>query len=73
MQKYVQTLTNLYCTFYKFVGHDEKYCRDYDFLYERSRDTYKIQGEVQQEGNTVHFNSLGRGNFKPHGGFIGRR
>jgi hypothetical protein len=27
MQKYVQTPTNLYYTFYKYVGRDEKYCR----------------------------------------------
>jgi hypothetical protein len=46
MQKYVQTPTNLYCTFCKFVGHDEKDCRDYDLLHEISRDIYKIQGDV---------------------------
>jgi hypothetical protein len=67
MQKYVQTPTNLYCTFCKSVGHDEKYCRAYDLLHERSRDTYRIQGEVQQEGNTTQFNSPGRGNFNPRG------
>jgi hypothetical protein len=72
MQKYVQTPTNIYCTFCKSVGHDEKDCRAYDLLHERSRDTYRIQGEVQQEGNTTQFNSPGRGNFNPHGGFRGR-
>jgi hypothetical protein len=72
MKKYVHTPTNLYCTFCKFVGHDEKDYRDYDLLHERSRDTYRIQGEMQQEGNTTQFNSLGRGNFNPCGGFIGR-
>jgi hypothetical protein len=50
MQKYVHTPTNLYCTFCKSVGHDEKDCRPYDLMHERSRDTYIIQGEVQQEG-----------------------
>jgi hypothetical protein len=54
------------------VGHDEKYCRAYDLLHEISRDTYRIQGKVQKEGNTTQFNSPGRGNFNPHGGFIGR-
>jgi hypothetical protein len=54
------------------VGHDEKYCRAYDLLLERSRDTYRIEGEMREEGNTTQFNSLGRGNFNPHGGFIGR-
>jgi hypothetical protein len=51
------------------MGHDEKDCRAYDLLHEISRDTYRIQGKVQQEGNTTHFNSLGRGNFNPRGGF----
>jgi hypothetical protein len=54
------------------VGHDEKYCSAYDLLHEISRDTYRIQGEVQQEGNSTQFNSPGRGNFNPHGRFIGR-
>ena len=72
MKKYVQTPTNIYCTFYRFVGHDEKDCRDYDLLHERSRDTYRIQGKVQQEGNVMHFNSLGRGNFNPRGGLRGK-
>jgi hypothetical protein len=41
-------------------------------MHEISRDIYKIQGEVQQEGNTTQYNSPGRGNFNPHGGFRGR-
>jgi hypothetical protein len=53
MKKYVQTPTNLYYTFCKYVGHDEKDCRAYDLLHERSRDTYIIQGKVQEEGNTM--------------------
>jgi hypothetical protein len=35
MQKYVQTPTNIYCSFCKYVGHDEKDCRVYDLLHER--------------------------------------
>jgi hypothetical protein len=72
MKKYVQTPTKLYCTFCKSMGHDEKDYRAYDLLHEISRDIYKIQGEVQQEGNTTQYNSPGRQNFNPHGGFIGR-
>jgi hypothetical protein len=72
MQKYVQIPMNLYYTFYKFVGHDEKDCTAYDLLHEISRYIYKIQGEVQQEGNTMQYNSPGRGNFNPRGGFRGR-
>ena len=54
------------------MGHDEKDCRAYDLLHERSRDIYIIQGEVQQEGIITQFNSLGKGNFNPRGGFRGR-
>jgi hypothetical protein len=72
MQKYVQTPTNMYCTFYKSVGHDDRYCKAYDLMHERSRDIYKIQGEVQQEGKTTQYNFSGRGNFNPLGGFRGR-
>jgi hypothetical protein len=70
MKKYGQTPTNIYYTFSKYVGHDEKGCRDYDLLHKRSRDTYIIQGEMQEEGNATQFNSPGRGNFNPRGGFI---
>jgi hypothetical protein len=54
------------------VGHDDRDCRAYDLMHERSRDIYKIQGEAQQEGNTTQYNSPGRGNFNPRGGFRGR-
>jgi hypothetical protein len=73
MKKFVQTPTNLYCTFYKSVGHDDRYCRAYELMHESSIDIYKIQGEVQQEGNTTQYNCRGRGKFKPRGGFRGRR
>jgi hypothetical protein len=46
MQNYVQTHKNLYCTFYKSVGNDDRDCRDYDLMHERLRDIYKIQGKV---------------------------
>jgi hypothetical protein len=72
MKKYVQKPTNLYYTFCKLVGHDEKDYRAYDLLHERSIDTYRLQGKVQHEGNATHFNSPGRGNFNPRGGFRGR-
>jgi hypothetical protein len=35
-------------------------------------DIYKIECEVQQEGNTTQYNSLGRENFNPRGEFRGR-
>jgi hypothetical protein len=68
MQKYVQTPTNLYFTFYKFVGNDDRYCRAFDLMHERPRDIYQIQGEVHQEGNIAQYNSLGRGTFNPCSG-----
>jgi hypothetical protein len=71
MKTYIQTPTNLYCTFCKLVGHEDKDFMSYDLMHERSRDVYTIQGEVQQEGNTTQYNSPGRGNFNPHGGFRG--
>jgi hypothetical protein len=46
MQKYVQTPTNLYWMFYNLVRRDDRDCRAYDLMHERSRDMYKIQGEV---------------------------
>jgi hypothetical protein len=30
-------------------------------MHEMSRDAYRIQGELQQEGNVAQFNSPGRG------------
>jgi hypothetical protein len=69
MQKYVQEPTNLYYTFCKYVGHDEKDCRAYDLMHERLRDTYIIQGEVQEEVNATQFNSPRRRNFNPSDGF----
>jgi hypothetical protein len=53
MQKYVQTPTNLYFMLCKSVSNDDRDCRAYDLMHERTRDIYKIQGKVQQEGNTT--------------------
>jgi hypothetical protein len=53
LQNYVETATNMYCTFFKSIGNDDRDCRDYDLMHERSGDIYKIQGEVQQEGIIV--------------------
>jgi hypothetical protein len=72
MQKYVQIPTKVYCTFCKSVGHNDRDCRAFDLMHERSRDIYKIQGEVHQEGNNAQYNSPGRGTFNPRGGYRGR-
>jgi hypothetical protein len=69
LQKYVQTPTNMYFTFFKSIGHDDRDCRDYDLMHERLKDIYKNQGQVQQEGSIAQYNSPRRGNFNPRGGF----
>jgi hypothetical protein len=53
MHKYVQTPTNLYFTFCKSIGNDDIDCRAFDLMHKISRDIYKIQGEVHQEGNNA--------------------
>ena len=58
--------------FCKSVGHDYRDCRAYNLMHEMSRDIFKIQGKLQQEGNIAQYDSLGRGNFNPCGGFKGR-
>jgi hypothetical protein len=72
MKKYVQKPTNLYFKFCKSMGHDDRDCRAYDLMHERSREIYNIQGEVAQEENTTQYNSSGRGKFNPRSGFRGR-
>jgi hypothetical protein len=72
MQKYIQTPINLYCTFFKSVGHNDRDCRAYDLMHKGSRDIYKIQGKAQQEGNNPQYNSPRRGNFNPCSGYKGR-
>jgi hypothetical protein len=37
----------------------------------KGQETYKIQSEVQQEGNTMQYNSPVRGKFNPRDGFRG--
>jgi hypothetical protein len=57
MKKYAQTPMNLYYTFCKTVGHDDRDCRAFDLMQERSRDIYNIKGEVHQDGNNAQYNS----------------
>ena len=45
MQKMVTKVENLYCTFCRLVGHDDKNCRAYDLLQERTYDSYFVKGE----------------------------
>jgi hypothetical protein len=45
LQKYQSTPKNLFCNFCKSVGHEEKDCRAFDLLRERTSDIYRIQEE----------------------------
>ena len=45
MQKMVTKAENMYCTFCRLVGHDEKNFRAYDLLQERTYDSYFVKGE----------------------------
>ena len=45
LQKIVSTLINLFCKFCKLVGHDEKDCRAYQLLKEKTIDTYLMKNE----------------------------
>jgi hypothetical protein len=53
------------------MGHDDRYFRAYDLMHKMSTNIYKIQGEVQQEGNTTQYKSSRRGNFNLCGGLRG--
>jgi hypothetical protein len=53
MQKYVKTPTNLYCTFCKSIGHDDRDCRAYDLMHE-VRDTYIRVKVKYNKKETLH-------------------
>jgi len=45
LQKYTQTSQRLLCNFYRSVGHDERTCRSYDLMMDRTP-TYRVQTET---------------------------
>ena len=45
LQKYVQTPKNLFCTFCKFVGHDDNHYTSYELMMERTQDVYAMQSD----------------------------
>jgi hypothetical protein len=48
---------NLFCNFCKSVGHEEKDCRTFDLMRERTSDMYRIQEENDAtEGGGPHYN-----------------
>ena len=52
LHKYIQNPRNLYCKFFKLVGHDENNCRAYELIIEHNTDAYKMKDEEHgQEGN----------------------
>lgn len=63
LQKFVQTLQQLFCNFCKSVGYDEHNYRSYELMMERTP-TYRIQDEtrlLQQGARVVHGGYQGRG------------
>jgi hypothetical protein len=54
MKKYVQTPTNLYCTFCKSLKHNDRDFRDYDLMHERSRGHITRTKEKHNKKETLH-------------------
>lgn len=72
LENFVQTPQQLFCTFCKSVGHNERNCRSYELMMEQTP-TYRMQIENQpkdQGVGAVHegFHGQGRG----RGGGAGR-
>ena len=53
MQKVVSTSENLFCKFCNLVGHEEKYCRAYQLLKEKTVDTYLMKNEGLTQAELV--------------------
>ena len=49
MKNMVTKEDNMYCTFCRSVGHDDKNCQAYDLLQERTYDSYFVKGEDPRE------------------------
>jgi len=45
LQKFIQTPQQLFCNFYKSMGHDERHCQSYELMMERTP-TYQMQVET---------------------------
>ncbi len=41
LQKYTQTSQQLFCNFYRSVGHDERRCRSYELMMDQTP-TYRV-------------------------------
>lgn len=59
LQKYVKTPRNLYCKFYKLVGHDENHCQYYELMMEHTDDAYRMQEEEHRNEDNGHCISWG--------------
>lgn len=46
LQKFIQTPQQLFCNFYRLVGHDERNCRSYELMMDRTP-TYRVQEETR--------------------------
>ena len=69
LQKYVQKPKNLFCTFCKYVGHDENNCRAYELMTERTQDVYVMQSDQQNNTGNDQYDQgrMGREYFRGRG------
>lgn len=58
LQKYTQNLQQLFCIFFRSVGHDEHTCRSYDLMMDITP-TYKVQAEMQPLDLNVRISRIG--------------
>ena len=45
----VSTLASMYCKFCKTVGHNEKYYKSFQFLQEKTMDTYLMKNDEKMQ------------------------
>ena len=54
LQNIVSTPTSLYCKFCKSVGHDEKDCREFQLLQDKTVDTYLMKNDEKMQVEQAH-------------------
>ena len=65
----MQAPKNLFCTFCKYMRHDEDNCRAYELMTERTEDVYAMQSDQQDNVGNAQCNQgrIGRGGFRGQG------
>ena len=67
LHKIVSTPYSLFYKFFKSVGHDEKDCKAYNLLKEKTVDTYlmKNEGKIQDEQVQEHYQPIHYPQYQP--------